>query len=256
MKKFVALLLMLLACACARKPAGQIETAASALSGRWAEMEEAGRKAPSGPYRLQLAMRFGEEGSTRRVTAILWGNGPDRARLDIMAGIGPLVAKIMENEGYFLAYAPREGKAYTHEGESGPLLKIGTPIPFNLRQVAALLNGHFEAVFGKEHGAAAAASGDLAAFALYGKPGGELFLDAAGLPVKWSQSGQGWTLALAYGEAAPLPRQLRLNHPNGKMAVITVKAREAPQKAFDAAQMEIALPETTPLLPLSKFKPS
>ena len=52
----------------------------------------------------------------------------------------------------------------------------------------------------------------------------------------------------------PLPRRLTLTHSNGKRAILLIKEREKPAKAFTEEQMRLTLPEDVPLLPLSQYK--
>ena len=63
------------------------------------------------PYRLSGSLRYGSQGDTRRVETLLWSNGYLPIRLDVMAGIGALVARIQETQDSFTAYAPNENKA-------------------------------------------------------------------------------------------------------------------------------------------------
>lgn len=258
MKKLALLCMALLLCACAKQapapgvPQGEGGTA---LAERWQAYSSAGL-GQDAPYRLQLSLRFGEEGNTRRVTALLWGNGERELRLDVMAGVGTVVAKILEDGEHFLVYAPLENKAYFHQGATSPLLKVGVPVPFGLARLTALLTGHYAAAFGAAYTDAELLSDGLAQYTLEGKPGGRLSLDAAGLPVAWRESAaKGWRMDIVYDDAAPpLPRRLTLNHASGKRAILLVKERENPASPFTEEQMRLTLPEGAPLLPLSQYR--
>ena len=214
------------------------------------------RTTPSAPYRMQMSLRFGTEGDTRRVTAIFWGNSARELRLDVMAGVGVTVAKILEDGQHFLVYSPRENKAYFHQGANKPLLRVGVPIPFNLEHLADLLNGRYAQTFGSEYGKAFLANNGTACYDLQGQLGGRLALDAQGLPVSWQEQpeGQGWRMDIVYGdEAIPLPHRLNLVHSNGKRAVVLVKEREKPAALFTRDQLALPIPTTAPLLPLSQY---
>ena len=260
MKKLVLLCCFLLACACARQPstADLGPEAQARLENRWQKFTAVSDAAPLAPYRLQMSLRFGTEGDTRRVTAMFWGNSGRQLRLDVMAGVGAVVAKILEDGQHFLVYSPGENKAYFYQGAAKPLLKVGVPVPFDLGHLADLLNGRYAAVFGAEHTAAALLPDGLARYELSGKPGGSVSLNAAGLPVAWReapQGGKGWSMEIAYDDAVPpLPRRLTLTHSNGKRAILLIKEREKPAKAFTEEQMRLTLPEDVPLLPLSQYK--
>ena len=238
-----------LLCACARTgltPPAEME------QDLWQKMLAA--KQESGPYRIQFSLRFGEENNTRRVTGILWGNGQNRMRMDIMAGVGATLAKMEDDPDKFVLYMPREGKAYYQDGPVKPSLKVGTPLPFNLPQLAALLNGHYGDVFGKSYAAAERVSGQ-SSFRLEFPPGGTLELDDMGRPVSWKQNADGWQLSVIYNDS-DLPDRLKLLGPDGKRAIISVKDREIVGQPFDAEQMRLSVPENTPRLPLSKYKAS
>ena len=260
MKKLVLLCCFLLACACAKQPSSLDSgpEAQARLESRWQKFTAVSEAAPRAPYRLQMSLRFGAEGDTRRVTALFWGNSERRLRLDVMAGVGAVIAKILEDGQHFLVYSPSENKAYFYQGAAKPLLKVGVPVPFDLEHLAALLNGRYAAVFGDEHSAAAELPDGLARYELCGKPGGSVTLNAEGLPVAWReapQGGKGWSMDIAYDDAVPpLPRRLTLTHSNGKRAILLVKEREKPAGAFTTEQMSLTLPEGAPLLPLSQYR--
>ena len=258
MKKLVLLCLALLLCACAKQPTtpGTPGSEGGEVSARlWQAYAKAGVGAEA-PYRLQLSLRFGEEGNTRRVTALLWGNGGRELRLDVMAGVGTVVAKILEDGEHFLVYAPLENKAYFHQGATSPLLKVGVPVPFGLARLTALLTGHYAGAFGVAYSEASMLADGMAQYALEGKPGGFLTLDARGLPVAWREGkADGWRMEIVYDEATPpLPRRLSLTHAKGQRAILLVKEREMPGAPFTAEQLRLTLPEGTPLLPLSQYR--
>lgn len=252
MKKFLALLLPLLLLACAKSgpvtepPEQEIERA------RWDLMETAPEERP---YTIQFSLRFGEEGNTRRITGILWGNDTESLRMDIMAGVGVTVAKISDSPGQFLLYSPRDNKAYVHEGEEKPLMRIGMPLPFTLQMLAALLNGDYSKVFGTEYSSAELLKNGCAAYALSGGPKGVVEVDPEGMPVSWSQGDKGWRMALSPEEGSRLPKSLKFSSSDGKRAIVLVKERESGE-AFNKERMELVIPAGAQKLPLSKYRPS
>lgn len=244
MKKLPLFILCAFLCACAaRGPSPETEDPASL----WTAMGEA--PSLSGPERTQLSLRFGEEGDTRRVTAILWANDPEELRMDVMAGAGALVAMIYDGPGEFLLYVPRENRAYVHKGATKPLLRIGTPLPFSLDRLAALLNGRYGDVFGSSYESAKATAAG-AAFVLPDEA--TLTLDSAGLPVAWSQGNGGWKMTLEYGDDR-LPRTIRFDNSRGKMAILLIKSRESLPEPFSADQTTLKIPPGTKTLPLSQY---
>ena len=239
---------MALAClvlvACARKPV--VDAPDSQQMQRWQQYLSVCDAAKTAPYRLQMSLRFGNEGDSRRVTALAWGNDTHLVRLDVMAGVGVTVAKIMQDDEHFLVLDPRNNKAYFHQGANKPLLKIGVPLPFDLGQLTALLCGQYGSVFGRETVGVA-----RGAFALPGETQATLALDEQGRPSVWAEQ-NGWNMELAYDDAG-LPNKVRLNHPNGKKAILRVKGRETPA-AFAEKQLRIALAPGTDIQPLARYQ--
>ena len=258
MKKLVIFCCLALLCACARQPV--LETSPenlAVLEQRWQKFAAVSSADKSDPYRLQLSLRFGTEGDTRRVTALFWGNSQRQLRLDVMAGVGTTVAKILEDGQHFLVYSPSENKAYFYQGAAKPLLQVGVPVPFNLVHLADLLNGRYTAVFGNQFDKTAFSADGKALYDLQGQPGGRLIINEQGLPVEWQEqaNGKGWSMEILYSDdPRPLPRRLNLAHSNGKRAIVLIKEREKVSQPFTKEQMALTLPDDAPLLPLAKFK--
>ena len=219
---------------------------------RWQAFVARSGAVKEAPYLLNASLRFGTEGDTRRVTALLWGNDSRSLRMDVMAGIGAVVAKIWESGDEFLVYSPTENRAFFHQGSNKPLLRVGVPVPFALDELAALLNGRLVTVFGDRYSDSQALANGHVGFTLSSAVGGLLEIDAQGQAVAWQENGsRGWSMAIAYDEAG-LPRRVSLRHPDGQTAVLLVKERQAPAP-FNNEQLSLLLPDSTPVLPLERY---
>ncbi len=247
-------------CACVRQPTIAPDGAASKeLDARWQKMLSGNDARRTGPFRMQMSLRFGSQGDTRRVTALLWGNDFNRLRLDVMAGVGAVVGRILDDGEHFLLYAPTESKAYFHQGMNKPLLNMGgNPMPFSLARLASLLDGAYADVFGRSYIASSPGKDGLAGFTLSSALGGELLLDKEGKPKLWRETpggGKGWVMDISADDgAAGKPDKLSLKHSNGKIAVLLVKEREAPARFADD-QLKFTLPPDVPVLPIAQYKP-
>lgn len=254
----LALLCLTLFTGCAKQPytdpAVPLDAAATATATALWQRYEALSAPEARPFRVQMSLRYGPEGDSRRVVALLWGNNTSNLRLDVMAGVGVTVANIAEQDQHFLLYDPGQQKAYFHQGSQKPLLVMGVPVPLGLGDLSALLQGQYSHVFGTKYSHAQLAApkqGDMA-YLLESKLGGLLTLNAQALPVLWQEKGtKGWVMTIAYTEdSPPLPRRVEINHPNGKRAIILVKERDFPAKAFTEENLRLILPEDTPVQPL------
>ncbi len=215
------------------------------------------------PFRTQMSLRYGTEGDTRRVTALLWGNNTQEIRLDVNAGIGVNIAKIYENKNIFIVFVPREEVGYYHQGEQKPLFNTGVPVPFNLQQLTQLIEGKFSNVFGTENNGSMRYTRDdnsdqLAnIFTLnHNKFAGSLTLNHMGLPIFWQEvNPRGWSLSLSYRDGGTTPYKLTMIHElDGKKAILLIKNREYSLMPFTSQQMILILPDETPMLPLTQYR--
>jgi hypothetical protein len=211
------------------------------------------------PSRIQASLRFGGNDDGRRVVVLLWENGGGPIRLDVRAGVGVSAAKILQTDTSFLLYSMQENRAWRHDGSQQSLLAYGLPLPFGLRDLAALLAGDYGAVFGLTPPKDPRGTQDGGMSFLLpktGSPGGVLELDALGLPRSWKEEKGGWRLTFTHDDdkAFPRPEQIEARHENGNYAILLVKDRQRPEQPFTPEQLELKLPPGTPTLPMRQMK--
>jgi hypothetical protein len=210
------------------------------------------------PSRVQASLRFGGNDDGRRVIVLLWENGDGPIRLDVRAGVGVSAAKILQTDSRFLVYSMQENRAYYHDGPQQSLLAYGLPLPFGLRDLAALLAGDYGAVFGltPPDEPRSARDGGMSLVLPKSSPGGVLELDSRGLPRSWQEKKGGWRLTFAHDgdETFPRPEHIEARHENGSYAILLIKERQRPDRPFAAEQLELKLPPGTPMLPLRQMK--
>lgn len=251
-QKFPLILLTLLLCACAKTGPAPEAPERELIQARWDLMETSPEPEP---FRVQFSLRLGEEGNTRRVTGVLWGNDTENIRMDILAGVGVVIAKISDSPERFVLYTPRDNKEYFHNGDEKPMLKIGIPLPFSPQMMAALLTGQYQKVFGSAYSAASMGKNDNIEYTLEQGPEGVLTVNPEGAPVAWSQGTQGWKLDITPEENSRLPKRLKFSNPDGKLAIVLVKEREK-SGLFAKKQMRLSIPAGAARLHLSKYRPS
>ncbi|MBO4369508.1 MAG: hypothetical protein J5803_05360 [Desulfovibrio sp.] len=208
------------------------------------------------PYRINMSLRIGKSGDTRRVTALLWGNDMQRQRLDVMAGVGSIVAKIASSPNDFLLVAPIEGKAYSHSGSQKPRLHLSLPLPLTLSDLTCLLTGQYTKVFGKEYGELLDGSKNNVRYTLLDALPGTLELDDEGRPSVWDERTKrdknGWTMRLQYGKDG-FPSKLDLSNTKGERFLLVIKEKEAPQ-SFSEEALSLSVPQGFPILPITQKK--
>lgn len=211
----------------------------------------------TGPFRISANLRYSDaSGKNTRVSALLWGNGkaesPYPLRLDLLAGIGSVVAKVREDASTFTAYIPDENTAYIPSDDVRTLSSFGVPIPLSLGDLTLLLTGRSGALFlpSAVHNDAAtpqehALTGTGARYTVPdAKLPGVLDLSAAGAPLAWKEAGPGgWSMEIEPDATNPLlPQRLRISHVQGHSALIVVKEISRVSPPYSSAQMDLPLP--------------
>jgi hypothetical protein len=211
-------------------------------------------EALSGPFRIAANLRYSDpEGKNTRVSALLWGNGaagsPYPLRLDLLAGIGTVAAKVREDENSFTAFVPDENTAYVHDGGARTLASFGVPIPLSLSDLTLLLTGRGGALFLPASAADVPPGRSLgnggARYTVLDAPlPGELELSETGAPLAWNElRDKGWSIGFEPGDNNPLqPEKLRISHPGGYSALVVVKEITRVSPPYPTANMELPLP--------------
>ncbi len=236
-------------------------------------------------FRLEGSLRYNDpDNKGHRVSFYIWSNGEYPYRMDAMAGFGSTVLSARESNGEFLAYTPKNEKAFSHKGWQMPrfvLPGLGLPLPLTIANLAELLEGRYANLFGLEYAHAQPASAkDFSsldenfsgyAYSLTRGPlYGMLVLDEAGRPCLWQEEGlAGWSIEMEYEEEAvasgvasaglvpgkpeTLIKKLTIKHKKNYNAVLIVKERENPAERFTDSQLAILIPEGTEVLPVKRL---
>jgi hypothetical protein len=225
----------------------------------WAAFADycADRSAQAGPYRLQCGLRYaGMDGDGNRANAVLWGNNDRLVRLDVMASMGTLVGRVLQNDDHLVIHSPRENKAWTYQGRAKALLSFGMPIPLAIQDVAAVMQGLFLDVLGPAEGRDPRVEEQDPEGAIEfrlegGLLPGVITLNPDGLLVRWQESPRAWSMDIEYDKGVPpLPREITIDHPQGRRAVLTVTARQRLAAPFGRDQLRLDLPPGTAIEPM------
>ncbi|MDR1359579.1 MAG: hypothetical protein LBJ82_01245 [Deltaproteobacteria bacterium] len=210
----------------------------------------------TGPFRMSGVLRYTDaEGRSTRVSSLLWGNGasasPYPLRLDLLAGVGNVVAKIHEDKASFMAYVPKDNTAHVRKQGLRSLLSFGVPIPLTLGDLVLLLTGRGGVLFlpGDGHVAAmpekyAATAGGFCYVLNQAAMPGILELSPAGAPLSWREDRpEGWRISFESQTDNPLlPQRLRIEHAGGYTALIVIREFERLSSAFSPDQLALSPP--------------
>jgi len=223
------------------------QNSAEALT-RWQKFETLSLRAEK-PSLLGGSLRFGTPQKTRRVTWLLWSNGQPPLRMDIQAGVAGTVARVLVTDGSVLVHALEENRAYT--GTDAPdkaLRRLGIPLPLSLESMNYFLQGHMAQALGNPRPQSFRPA-DVGSGIVYnlGDKQGELELDPAGLPVRWTLP-RSWDVTVHFDNAG-YPRRVEGNarspglpEDQKEYRVILLVNKRQTSETFTPRELELALP--------------
>ena len=254
--RFTALFLVLLTTACGTR---QLQHKAGPEATAWQGYVARATAAEinTGPFRVSANLRYTSKEQSTRVSSFLWGNGslesPYPLRLDLIAGVGNIVAKIREDNEQFMAYTPDQNLVLYHPKDSRTLVSFGVPIPLTLSDLVLLITGRAGAlVLPPKTTTATPAPTDTVPTEngfLYpvanSRLGGFIEINKIGNLVSWRQhQTSGWIITFDASDDNPLqPKRLKVNHPNGYQAIIVIKDIERMPAPYPKEQLDLAMPE-------------
>ncbi|MCL1889555.1 MAG: hypothetical protein FWF99_03505 [Desulfovibrionaceae bacterium] len=229
----------------------------------WNEIENLNARAKlnAGPYNSSLTMRINLPQESALLGAYIWSNGAlsghHPLRLDLQSSVGTTVAKIREDQEYFLLYDLRNNRAIVSSDPQEALrATINFPLPMSLGELALLLSGRYTDFFmdgGPEPSLLNTTVNRQSIFRLtQGRRYGYLTIDAQGYPQKWqSTEPESWIMELEYqnpvtlvANTSPLPgpRRITLEHPKGISITLQVKSLKKLPQPFMETQLNLLIP--------------
>ncbi|UJX39920.1 hypothetical protein K9F62_14505 [Desulfovibrio sp. JY] len=239
--------LALLATGCAAPRPGQMGSG-EAKAVYAAFVANQAKNTPAPAFSLAGSMSFSRGSRSGRLNFRFYGNYADPVRLDLTTPIGGAYAHLREDGSEFSAFVPGRDTLYRHEGTREGAARLGMPLPFTLREMAALVSGRFGELVPTRY-ASAKKTADGYEFHFSGDPRlSSLTLDFAGNPRHLTGVGvEPWRVAFdndeaAPGMAVPVARKLVLTTPGGTSLILRVKSLQARQSPYPAADLELPVP--------------
>jgi hypothetical protein len=106
------------------------------------------------PITARFSLQVETKERTGRLTGQIWGLTASLMRLDLATGAGNSVAMIRESPDLWAAYLPGENKAYRHARARAGLDLFQIPVPFDAKEISALLVGDFRPILGGAYSSA------------------------------------------------------------------------------------------------------
>jgi outer membrane biogenesis lipoprotein LolB len=203
---------------------------------------------PAPAFSLAGSMSFANKGKSGRLNYRFYGNLANPVRLDLTTPMGGAYAHLREDSQEFAAFLPGRNTVYRHTDAREGASRLGMPLPFTLRELAAIVSGHF----GELAPAAYTSSKKTATgyeYAFSGDPRlSSVTLDFEGKPRHLTGRGvEPWQILFeedeaAPGLAAPVARKLTLTTPGGASLVLRVKSLQQRQAPYPVADLELPIP--------------
>lgn len=209
------------------------------------------------PFRVSASLRYKDpvKDESIRVSALLWGNGQEESplRLDLSAGLGSIVAKIVENHQGFLAYNTDEETAYFRPGKGTKIESFGVPIPLSMKDLSLILTGRSGQLFLPKDAEADKSPSFISVSAggiIFPAPSAPLpgFIEVArnGNLLSWREANPGgWMMEFTPSEDPLIPRRIKITHGQGYEAIISVSELSKVDSGFTKAQLSLSLPTGT-----------
>lgn len=206
---------------------------------------------PVAAFSLTGSMSFAAKNKSGRLNFRFYGNLADPSRLDLRTTIGGPYANLREDATEFAAFVPNKNTLYhdadTRQGAS----RLGMPLPFTLREMAALLAGHFGELAPSRYSAAKKVQ-DGYEYTFSGDPRlSSLTLDFQGKPRHLTGRGvEPWRVDFQNDEAVPgrsvsVARKVILTTPGGASLVLRIKSVQLRPEPYPAADLELPVPPQT-----------
>jgi hypothetical protein len=94
-------------------------------------------------FSLKASVHLLSEKHRNRFLTRMWGNFQLPIRMDLQTGFGSTFAYYREDSQEWLAYHPKQEKAFIHSDSSLGFKALGVQTPFNLQELAWVLGGYW-----------------------------------------------------------------------------------------------------------------
>lgn len=245
---FLLAALAVLATGCAAPRPGPPPTADEAQTVYKTFLANQAHNQPAVAFSLAGSMSFSKGNKSGRLNYRFYGNFKNPVRLDLTTAFGGAYAHLREDGQEFAAFLPDKGAVYRHADAREGAARLGMPLPFTLREMAALVSGRFGELAPAQYASAKKVANGYE-YAFSNDPRlSSLTLDFEGKPRHLTGRGvEPWRVDFADDEsapglAAPLARKLTLTTPGGASLILRVKSLQSRETAYPAADLELPIP--------------
>lgn len=220
----------------------------------WNEFRSVASQAKS--FNLKASLNYAGPERKNRVVLHLHGNYTGPWRMDIEAGVGVMVAHILQSQDGFLAYIPDSRVAYygSDPAQSVAVFKIG--LPYTLKELALVLSGRWDTLTPEKYiSAEAAATGGYYytfhyaddRFTVLVGPDARAVEIIGPLPHPGATD-ETWTAEFSYldeKDKTHIPKRIRMERPPKEKALLFLKDLERFKAVIPEEDLALKLPPDT-----------
>lgn len=234
---------------------GKLVTDQDEARGLWNVFQSQSRKV-SGAFSLTASLTVNSPSKSSRVVLAFWGELDRPLRLDISTSMGQLYARWKEDSNGWEGVYPMNKVAFTHSDTRKALGKLGLPLPFNLRDFAALAIGRFDALVPATYTSVKRTPEGYEYALPASSPIASVTLDNMANPVHLTGRGvEPWKVDLSNYSHTVTDRRsvadnVRLTTPGGTTVLLRVKKLELFANRSSLPTLELAAPPQTRFISL------
>lgn len=205
-------------------------------------------------FSLEASLHYLGTKNQSRVILDFWGNLDLPLRMDLKTGFGSLLSLWREDSNEFMAYIPDKESVYLHKDSRLGMIAFGIDLPLSLRELALLLNGHWQGLIPGQYATVRRKDTQGLSFT-FGQHGKEysLLLDTSGTPLAMrTPAPTAWDLefsgSLADKGFPNLPGKITMRNDSGDRAILLVKDIKQRSDPWPDNALRLDLPENTKML--------
>lgn len=203
-------------------------------------------------FAIRASINYSSSRQKHRVIMRLYGNLTYPIRMDLEAGIGRTISIWREDASSWQAYLPEENRLYlARDGKTGAR-SIGFPTPFDLKELAQVLQGNILSVLPPNPVSAMSQDGGQYLFFPASNRIAKILLDAQARVVE-IYGKNGWTVHFDYQESSPYSQKVIITMENDTQATLRIKS--VASRTFDT-DLAISLEEHTEIIHLDSPFPA
>ncbi len=203
-------------------------------------------------FRVDASLSYASQQRSGRLNLAFYGNLDLPLRLDFTLPMGGPYAFWRQDGGGWTAYYPGNQAAFTHASTREGVSRLGLPLPFDLRELAAVAIGRFGEFIPAAYASAKTRPGGYEYALGSNSRLASITLDFEGKPIHLTGRGiEPWRVAFedyqpaAEATSPPEARRIVLTTPGGTAVTLRIKKVEGRDRPWPESALTLPIPPGT-----------